>query len=140
MYLTFRSCSVFLCAWMLLLLSGCGGGSDAPVRYDLTGTVSFNGEPVPYGEILFLPDNSKGNQGAGSVATIKEGRYQTPVGKGLIGGPYRVEIKGFDALPISGAVPVGDESVPQPLFKKYETNVDFPQESSTKDFQIPLLK
>tara|TARA_R110002095_G_scaffold213518_1_gene204262 strand:+ start:1190 stop:1615 length:426 start_codon:yes stop_codon:yes gene_type:complete len=133
----FRIHALFLCMFVPLLQTGCSSGSDDPARFDLSGTVKYKGEPVPYGEILFIPDSSKGNTGAGAVAKIESGRYQTPKEKGIFGGPHRVQINGLTGPPTAGAVPAAGESVPQPLFKQYETEVDFPRQSSTYDFEVP---
>ncbi|WP_299464227.1 hypothetical protein [uncultured Gimesia sp.] len=133
----FRFNALLLYLFVTLLPVGCSSGGDAPARFDLSGTVNYKGEPVPYGELIFIPDSSKGNKGAGSVAKIESGRYQTQKEKGVIGGPHRVQIKGFTGSPTAGAVPAEGESVPQPLFKQYETEVDFPLKSSTYDFEIP---
>lgn len=133
----FRFNALLLCAFVIILQIGCSSGSDGPARFDLSGTVNYKGKPVPYGEIIFIPDSTKGNKGAGAVAKIEAGLYQTQQEKGVVGGPHRVQIKGFTGPPTAGAVPAEGESVPQPLFKQYETEVEFPLQSSTYDFEIP---
>lgn len=45
------------------LLSGCGG-DDGPVKYEVTGLVTVNGEPLDEGEIRFLPEDGHGTVGA----------------------------------------------------------------------------
>tara|TARA_R110002111_G_scaffold262613_1_gene339495 strand:+ start:93207 stop:93632 length:426 start_codon:yes stop_codon:yes gene_type:complete len=136
----FRINMLLLCTFVIVLQTGCSSGSDGPARFALSGTVKYKGEPVPYGEIIFIPDSTKGNTGAGAVAKIESGRYQTPKEKGIIGGPHRVQIKGLTGPPTAGAVPAAGESVPQALFKQFETEVDFPRQSSTYDFEIPLTQ
>jgi hypothetical protein len=116
----------------LLTAAGCGG-SEGPPRYDLEGAVQFDGQPVPAGEVFLQPDASRGNAGPGSLALIKDGRYQTDPDKGVVGGPYVVRILGFDG------VPVGDSSTGKSLFPQYETQVEFPKEATTHDFAIPRV-
>ena len=59
----------------LLLLGACSGqGTD---RFDVSGTVTFNGQPVPAGQVVFSPDLSKGNDGPQGYAEIHGGRYDT---------------------------------------------------------------
>ena len=41
------------------LFLGCGGDAG-PKRYTATGTVSFNGQPLPDGDIQFLPAEGTG--------------------------------------------------------------------------------
>lgn len=118
------------------LLAGCGGSAPSgPQRYSVSGTVTFNGEPIPKGFISFTPDSSKGAKGPGSGATIVDGAYQTEDGKGVVGGPHLVEIRGTDGVPYTESgetMPEGKE-----LFRLYKTEFDFPNEDQTKDFEVP---
>lgn len=43
-----------------LLIAGCGGGGpdDAPELYGVTGTIKYNGQPVPGAKVMFLGDGS----------------------------------------------------------------------------------
>ena len=43
----------------LLLAAGCG--EAGPARYHVSGKVTFNGQPVPAGQIVFEPDPTAGN-------------------------------------------------------------------------------
>lgn len=117
-----------------MLFSGCGG-ADGPSRYEVSGAVTFQGKPVPSGEIVFEPDGSKGNKGPGSVTRIKNGKFQTEKDKGVVGGPYIVRIIGFD-----GVVVHEEASDGSPLFPPYETTVEFPKEDTVKDFDVPLAR
>lgn len=57
----------------LLLLTGCGGASDAPTQVKVEGTVTFDGEPLPAGSIVFDPADGKGGSSAGG---IENGKFQ----------------------------------------------------------------
>lgn len=132
-----RDSRLLTIAFGVTFLLGCGGGSgDGPERYDLSGEVTFKGEPVPTGYIQFYPDSEKGNSGPGTGAEIKKGRYSTPTGKGVVGGPHVVEITGQDGVPITvegeGEISEGTE-----LFPRYKTTVDLPKESGKQDFEVP---
>ncbi|MEX2168310.1 MAG: hypothetical protein WD851_03295 [Pirellulales bacterium] len=118
-----------------LLATGCGPqGVD---RYDLTGTVTFRGQPVPKGYLIFQPDTAKGNRGPGSNAGLFDGRYETMARQGHIGGPHIVSIVGTDGIPFDqgGGVmnPMG-----KPLFPEYEVEVELPKESSEYNFEVPV--
>lgn len=116
-----------LCAAPLL---GCGAGG--PKRYTVSGAVALGGKPVPAGEIAFEPDASKGNSGPGSVVRIRDGRYQTEPGLGLIGGAYVVRI-----IPLNGT-PAGDSLDGKPLLPgPHVESVEFPAADGTRDFDIP---
>jgi hypothetical protein len=113
------------------LVSGCGGASG-PERYELSGTVQFQGKPVPAGQIVFEPDSSKGNVGPQGMAEIREGKYDTrDGGRGMVGGPHVVRIRGYDRLSLDEMHP------PQPLFPEYETTVDLSKEDGVYDFDVP---
>ena len=111
-------------------LAGCGDGGVK--RYSVYGAVTLGGRPVPAGEVAFEPDSSKGNSGPGSVVRIKDGRYQTEPGLGVVGGAYVVRI-----TPMSGS-PVGDSQDGKPLLPTPRVeSVEFPAADSTRDFDIP---
>jgi hypothetical protein len=125
-------CQLARAALVILVVSGFTGCDAGLKRYSVSGTVTLGGRPVPAGEIVFEPDSAKGNSGPGSVARIKDGRYQTEPGRGVVGGPYIVRI-----LPMSG-VPSGELIDGKPLLPQPHTeNVEFPMSDSTRDFDIP---
>jgi len=113
---------------LTLAAVGCGegGGGAAHIR----GKVTYDGKPVPQGTITFSPDTAKGNSGPGSMAVIKDGRYDTKEGLGIIGGPHVVRIEGFDG------VADGDNLDGALLFPSYRTEVDLPTTSGEVDFEV----
>lgn len=65
-------CIIVLFAFFLLL-SGCGGVSDAPETATVKGTVTFDGKPLPEGSIVFDPADGNGGSSAGG---IKDGKFE----------------------------------------------------------------
>ncbi|WP_339729779.1 hypothetical protein [uncultured Gimesia sp.] len=133
---------------LLLLCAGTlvGCGSDVTL-YNVRGKVQFDGKPLPYGQIKFIPDTSKDNKGGGGYAEIIEGEYDTAKnGKGTIGGPHLVEINGFDGV-ASGTPPTGENSeettgyLPNGklLFFGFRTEADLPKAEGTQDFSVPAI-
>lgn len=120
---------------MTMLLTGGCGSSDGPPRYEVWGTVTYDGKPVPKGFITFMPDTSQGNEGPGGGAEIKNGQYRTAEGKGVVGGPHIVKVVGLDGIPIS----MEGEELPdgQSLFIPYQVTIDFPKEKHEHNFEIP---
>ncbi|HWL10086.1 MAG TPA: hypothetical protein VNQ76_16895 [Planctomicrobium sp.] len=126
--------------WLFLAMtaavtSGCSNKTpDGPARYALSGNVTFDGKPVPTGTIRFSPDREKGNQGPGTIADIRHGKYQTLPGKGIVGGPMVVEISGSDGIPVE----VSGETIPSgtALIESYRTEINLPKETATRDFDI----
>lgn len=123
---------------LLFVLLGCGGESG-PARIDLQGSATFDGQPIPYGQIMFIPDSSKGNKGPAGTATIKDGKYSTVgSGKGIVGGPHTLRVSAFDGKEDTAAeLPFGT-----PLFPDYELKADLPTPESggTADFDVAVPK
>ncbi len=117
------------------LMAGCGGsgGGDAPERISLSGKVTFNGQPVPAGDLSFAPDREQGNKGPAGVATIEDGVYHTVDGKGPVAGAQVVTINGFEAG--ESADPA---SGPPVLFSDYQTKVVISPDQSELDFEVKL--
>ena len=116
-----------------LLLAGCG--EAGPARYDVSGSVTYDGKPLPAGRISFEPDESQGNTGSVGFADVKDGHYQTQPGQGPGGGPYKAVIFGYDGVP--DAVEPDENPMGKPLFGPFTTGVDLPRQSATQDFAVP---
>lgn len=81
-------------AFLMVLAAGCGDSSGLPARYKVSGTVTYNGQPVEKGEIEFRPDNLDTAQAA--TGEIKNGSYYLTTavdGDGALPGDYKVVIK-----------------------------------------------
>src|SRR5947208_3988055 len=75
-----RNClTAWVCLPLFLLLLGCSRGHPtAPI----SGTITYKGQPVPFGKIVFMD-----TQGHTAFGPIKDGRYsfRAPVGDCKIG-------------------------------------------------------
>lgn len=113
----------FALAALAALAGGCSGNAG-PKTYRVSGAISFDGQPVPQGMIVFTPDLSQ-NDGVQGVAAIKDGRYDTQSsgGMGSVGGAMKVSVTGLTA----------DE---KPLCQ-FDFAVELPREDSVKDIEIP---
>lgn len=127
-----RWVGIALCGCCFVAL-GCGRGGDGPPRYTLSGTVTFDGNPVPYGTIFMSPDTSQGNSGPGAFAQIRDGKYRTARGAGTVGGPHVFDVMGFRSFPGEE----GFEPETGILFDSYELTVDLPKENSSYDIAVP---
>ena len=103
-------------AFMLLLpliFAGCGGTSDGPAA--ATGKVSYRGQPLPHGTIVFTPDAIRGGTGLPVRAEIQpDGSYRlkTTEAIGLPPGWYRVTVAAVDtASPAPGTPFSGPRSL-----------------------------
>ena len=113
-------------AGLVLILSGCGDGTK---RVRISGQVTFEGKPVKYGNIVFEPDASKGNNGPQGYAKIVDGAYDTAdAGTGPCVGPQVVAIEGYPDL---------DAAKKSRLVFNYRTTVDLPAQTTTQNFAVP---
>jgi hypothetical protein len=113
-----------------VLLAGCSAGEQL---YDVSGTITFEGKPIPKGLIFFDPDPSAGTPGSQGFANIENGRFDTASpgkGKGIRGGRYVIRISGFDGKEGPEA-PFG-----QFLFPEHELKRELPPEKQTFDYDV----
>jgi hypothetical protein len=75
----------------ILALGGCS--RDGVQRAEVSGTVTFNGEPVKEGSINFFP--TEGTKGPEAGGAILDGKYHIPRAKGPVVGKNRVELRAF---------------------------------------------
>ncbi|QDS96730.1 hypothetical protein FF011L_55430 [Roseimaritima multifibrata] len=127
----------FLPAFLIPVLFAISLGCDSSgvQRYRFSGTVSYQGKPVPQGTIMLEPDTSKGNSGAAGSAAIVDGRFDSSAnGTGFTGGPQIVSIQGFDGVnPEPDFAPYG---APIGKGKSYIKPFDFPEEDVEMDFEM----
>lgn len=84
------------------LLVGCGQGDELQ-RVGISGKISYQGQPIPEGVIVFVP--IEGTRGPGASAIIKDGVYNVTAGGGAPVGKYRVEIQAIRAVASAGSKP-----------------------------------
>lgn len=111
----------------LCFLSGCGGQSGIE-RVGVTGSVTFEGKPVPFGSVKFEPDRKRGGTGPSGFAQIIDGRFDTQAdGRGSVKGPVIVTIQG-----------VATDAVYAPqIFQPYQTTAEISSEGKPLSFEVP---
>ena len=85
------TCTLIILNLSILLLNGCGGSSDQPELGEVTGTITFNKQPLVGVAVVFQPENGRPARGM----TNAEGKYELTYirqTKGSKVGPNRVEI------------------------------------------------
>ena len=87
---TNRTLFCLMASLALLGLAGCG--SRGPTTYPVSGTVSFDGQPISSGEIIF---RSADDQAASSAGNIHEGKFSFA----SLPGKKRVEIIAVREVP-----------------------------------------
>jgi len=119
-------------AWLLwvvglVIFAAC---SQEEKLYRVSGSVTFNGKPIPKGLIFFDPQ-AEGPQG---FANIEDGKYDTSLpgkGRGVRGGAYNIRVSGFTGIENNEA-PFGDA-----LFPEYSDTKDLPKADSMFDLDVP---
>jgi len=116
---------------VFLLAMGCG---DPKNRQVVTGTVTWRGQPVPTGILIFDPDVKKGNRGPQGGAKITDGRFDTRAehSKGIVPGPHIVSIQGYSGQNVSKFHNFGDA-----LFDPHNMEVEIPEDGGELLFVVP---
>jgi hypothetical protein len=117
----------------LILCQGCGGGGVD--RVDVSGAVTWKGQPVPMGLVFFTPGTAKGNRGPQGFALIKDGRFDTRFekSKGTVTGPHTVMINACSGQDINRMKPYGsDMFVEQPTLQ-----IEIPEKGGEINLVIP---
>jgi hypothetical protein len=91
----------FLVVVFGLMLLGVGCDDAETTGNPVSGTVTFQGQPLDQGSIQFLP---AAGQGTFSGGPIKDGQYKVPAKQGLEPGQYEVRISSKE-----GGAPPSDE-------------------------------
>jgi hypothetical protein len=108
---------------LALCLSGCA--SSQPIA---TGTVTFNGEVVDGGAIVFVPENGSTRK----AAQIRDGKFTIPVESGMSPGKYRVEIlwnkKTGKQIPVPGDAGQKTEEMIQVIPDKFNAHSTLQEE------------
>jgi hypothetical protein len=84
-------------------LAGCSPGNGLSLGR-VSGKITYKGQPVPFGQIMFMPDDSKGTKGPPALGTISsDGSYTMSTeesGDGAVVGYHRVSVTGLDPKPV----------------------------------------
>jgi hypothetical protein len=87
-----RLMSALTCLSVTVIFVGCSGESaTGPPRMHVSGQVTYDGKPIPDGNIRFNPID--GTSGESPMVQIQEGKYDVPASMGLVvKGRYNVVI------------------------------------------------
>jgi hypothetical protein len=119
----------------------CGCGRRGPERVVVSGSVTYNGKPIPEGTVRFLPPQSSSMPA--TTAIIKDGAYQASGLGGVAVGTYKIEIEAFRQAPEQKASPMVRD-IPRVQYLPKRFNADSKMEITiepgstaiTKDFTL----
>lgn len=123
-----RRSLAFLSLSALLFSAGCGGG---PSEYTVSGTVTFDGQPVDQGEIRFMPADGQGTPYAGPIAG---GKFECRVSAGQ----KRVEINATreSATPAPDGLPNFESYIPAAYNSQSTLTATIPPDSGSLTFDL----
>lgn len=78
-----------ICLFGTFMVIGCRGG-DGPERVVVAGRVTYQGQPLPEGQIRFIP--IEGTKAPISAASISDGEYSIDSRGGVPVGTHKIEI------------------------------------------------
>lgn len=89
-------------AAILATIAGCGPSNGLDLA-KVRGKVTYNGQPIEYGTIMFEPDESRGTTGPPASGSITSGGSfilsTDESGDGAIVGSHRVAVMGLEPMP-----------------------------------------
>lgn len=103
---------LILIALSVALPLGCGGDPNKPKLGRVSGTVTYNGEPVPKGIVTFVPtDSATGQSATGEIGP--DGSYELTTftqGDGAVLGNHLVLVQSMEMDPSieGGSMPIPD--------------------------------
>jgi hypothetical protein len=126
---------------LLLLIAGCGSREySGPQRFPLSGKVTYDGQPIDFGSISFLPASGEQRVSGG---LIENGMYSVPEEKGANAGKHKVEIRWRKMTgrkvrdPDSGEMyDERKEGLPPQFHEQSELTADVSAEKTTFDFDL----
>lgn len=118
----------------MVLTVGCSGGG-IPTG-NMSGTVTFRGEPVPYGTIEFHPASEEENPGPTVSTEIRDGVFDTSSsGAGVVKGPLELRITAYPSEPATSEDETVEVEPVEPYFVGYTINMDY--SADAVDIVIP---
>ncbi len=121
---------------LTLLLVACGCGPSAPELYDVTGTVTFDGQPVTDGEIILFPIEAGQTPDAGP---IKDGKFAFKARPG----EKKVDIQAVRKDPtktvpdpVTGTRPALESYIPERYNTKTELTVEIGPGQDPLEFDL----
>jgi hypothetical protein len=133
-----RASFTCLLVGMGVFASGCTG--DGIVRHQVSGKVTFQGQPVNDGAIILEPDASIGKIAPTSFARIENGSFRTTRAEGPTTGKYKLRIMGYDKSKMKKDAAVGEIVDLPELFPEYAIDIDVPVKGGHLDIEVPTRR
>lgn len=124
----------------MMVLTGlflCGCGKAGPEPSEISGTVTFDGKPIIYGQLELVPDTEKQMSGPAGNVDIVDGKFDSRLGgRGVYLGSYKAKVTAWEApLPPSSNDETVVSNTPSPIFTGYVLDVTIKAEGNV--IEIP---
>lgn len=120
---------------MLGAMVGCGGNGGVE-RHDISGTATFDGQPIVYGQVEFISKHGANVDAPSGTAGIRDGKYDTSVdGQGILAGPYELLVTAYPSKLPEADDETAEVAEIQPLFFNY--SIEATLEPPTFNIEVP---
>ncbi|SIO02449.1 hypothetical protein SAMN05444166_2085 [Singulisphaera sp. GP187] len=135
--------NTFVCLFVAALTTAAGCGANNGLHLaKVHGKVTYKGQPITYGTIMFEPDTSRGTNGPAAVGSItSDGSFTMSTeesGDGAIVGLHRVAVVGLEPMPDSP-----QKAMPDPVTSPREFMIAKTQAGTrtnfTKKAEVPTF-
>ena len=132
-----RQVLLTIIACLAITLGGCGKKDE---RFEIRGQVTYQGEPIAEGKILFMPLDESRPQ---AIANILDGEYATASPGGVFVGKYKVQVFGYrgtgkvqDLGELYGTHEQQLQYVPAKFNRETELTLEISSEESDYNFEL----
>lgn len=124
----------------VLVVAGCGG--DGIQRQVLYGRVTYEGQKVTGGDILFVPIGN--TVGPTTGAAIKDGEYRADHNGGVAMGRHQVRVRGFlgeiPPTPQGGPDNISYPAVPMEYYTSSAIEIELLPQAAKTEWNFDLLE
>ena len=124
----------------LAIACACGGCGKKVEQFEVHGQVTYEGESITEGKVLFMPSDESRPQ---AIAKIVDGEYMTAFPGGVFVGKYKVQVFGYrgtgkirDLGALHGKEEQQVQYVPAKFNRETELTVDIKSEETEYDFEL----
>jgi hypothetical protein len=120
-----------------LALAGCGGGGNGPKLYPVSGTVTFNGEPLKEGRIVYRLSGA-GSSGRSYSGPIADGAYklESEPGSAVVEITAYREVPGKFDRSNGDPVPLKEMYIPRKYNAATTLKAEVKPDSNTDKFEL----
>lgn len=125
--------AIIVLSFLFLFLSGCG--ERGVERHEVSGTATFDGQPIVFGTIQFIPKLDIEKEAPTGSATIENGKYQTDEGQGIVSGLHEIRVTAYPSKLVDSEDETVEVETIEPIFVGYSIEASI--EPPSFDVSVP---